>query len=303
MFLINKQKNKNLKAFTLLEILLYLGLFLLIIAILYPLLFLVLSDYLSTRGDIDLNNEIRQIFIRIQKEIITATEINILTKWEVVFNKNNEQIGFFLTKPIYLDKDSSVIKGYANNLSVGSLSFFGENYQVSIAPSSSCRISSTTVIDSIYSLSGYAWSPQIGWIKFRNDTSTESTFGVCQEKNRELRGYAYNDVIGWMVFNCKDLNNICQNSNFKVLEDKNFLYGYAWNENLGWLIFDGKGERFYFAKMNPFIYDLDLISDPRILVKDVVFSKVDNSFKVNILLESLRGNKFDSETTIVLPFK
>jgi competence protein ComGF len=299
MFLIKKQ---NLKAFTLLEILLYLGLFLLIIAILYPLLYLTLSNYLSVRGDIDLNNEMRQIFIRIQKEIITATDINILTDWEVVFNKKDEQFGFFLSKPVYLDKSSSTVKGYANNLSVGSLSFKGDNYQVILTPSSSCQISSSTVIDSIYALSGYGWAPNIGWIKFRNDTTSEPIFGVCQEKNKQLRGYAYSDVVGWIIFNCKEIN-ACQTSDFKVIEDKNFLYGYAWNENLGWFIFDGKGERFYFAKMNPEIYYLDLISDPRVLVKDVVFTKVDNSFKTNILLESPKGNKFDSETTIVLPFK
>ena len=289
------------KAFTLVEILLYLGLFLLIIGTVYPILTTTLSNYLSLKGQIDLNNEVRNIFLRIQREITKAKSINILTDWEVLFEQKNEAIAFFLTQPVYLDQKSLKVKGFANNLAVGSISLSGDNYSVNFISSSTCSIGSSNV-SSLYSFSGYAWSPNIGWIKFRSDPGESVSYGVCEGTNKELRGWAYNDIVGWISFNCQD-TGVCSTSNYKVIENNNYLYGYAWNDNLGWIIFDGQAGRVYLAKKNPYPYYVDLISDPRVFVEDLRFSRVGSSFKVEIKLQGPGGSYLQSETVIVLPFK
>jgi type II secretory pathway pseudopilin PulG len=286
-------------AFTLVEILLYLMIFSLVIIIVYPLFNLVLTNYLIQRSKIDLGSEIRNIILRFQREIITAQSMDILTDWEIVFDNGNENIAFFQTKPIYLTNNK--IEGYANNLKVGSFKFAGPNYYVSYISSSSCVIG-TSSISSIYSFSGYAWSPMIGWLKFRNDHNIEQPFGVCQDSNNELRGYAWNDIVGWVSFNCQDLG-VCSTSNYRVKNVNGYLYGYAWNDSLGWLIFDGKGGRVYLAKMNPNIYYLDLISDPRVFVEEMFFSEIAQSLKIRFKLKGLGNSYEQSETAIVLPFK
>jgi type II secretory pathway pseudopilin PulG len=300
-FALVQGKSQNSRGFTLIEILLYLGLFLLIIGTLYPILTTTLTNYLSLKGQIDLSAEVRNIFLRMQREVIKSKAINILTDWEVLFEQKNETIAFFLTQPVYLDQKSSKLKGFANNLSVGSISFSGDNYSVNFNSSSTCSIGSTN-ISSIYAFSGYAWSPNIGWIKFRNDSGEAISYGVCEDNNKELRGWAYNDIVGWISFNCLD-TGVCATSNYKVIENNNYLYGYAWNDSLGWIIFDGQGGRVYIAKKNPYPYYVDLISDPRVFVQDLKFSQVGSSFKVEIKLQGPGGSYLQSETAIVLPFK
>jgi hypothetical protein len=289
------------EGFTLIEILLYIGLFLLIIVVTYPILTTTLSNYLSLKGKIDLNAEVRNIFLRIQREMIKSKAINILTDWEVLFEEKNETVAFFLTQPIYLDQKISKVKGYANNLSIGSISFSNDLYSVNFNSSSTCSIGSTNV-SSIYAFSGYAWSPKIGWIKFRNDSSEAVSYGVCEDNNKQLRGWAYNDIVGWLSFNCLD-TGVCASSNYKVFENNNYLYGYAWNDNLGWIIFDGPGGRVYIGKKNPYLYYIDLISDPRIFVQDLKFSQVGSSFKIEIKLQGPGQSYLQSETAIALPFK
>jgi type II secretory pathway pseudopilin PulG len=178
---------KKSKGFTLVEILLYLGLFLLIIGTVYPILTTTLTNYLSLKGQIDLSAEVRNIFLRMQREAMKSKAINILTDWEVLFEQKNETIAFFLTQPVYLDQKTSKLKGFANNLSVGSISFSGDNYSVNFISSSTCLIGSSNV-SSIYAFSGYTWSPNIGWIKFRNDSGEAISYGVCEDNNKELRG-------------------------------------------------------------------------------------------------------------------
>jgi type II secretory pathway pseudopilin PulG len=304
---LNKKFNK-FNGFTLIEILIYLGLFLLIVGIIYPILTITLNNYISFKNQIDLSSEMRNIFLRMQREIIKSKAINILNDWEVLFEQKNETIAFFLTQPVYLDKKNSNIKGFANNLSVGSISFNSStdnssiNYSVNFMPSSTCLISANTNINSIYAFFGYAWSPKIGWIKFRNDIGESINYGVCEANNKELRGWAYNDVIGWISFNCLD-TGVCATSNYKVIENNNYLYGYAWNDNLGWIIFDGEGGKVYLAKKNPYPYYIDLISDPKIFVKDLRFNNIGTSLKVEIKLQDNSSNYLQSETALTLPFK
>lgn len=54
-------------------------------------------------------------------------------------------------------------------------------------------------------LSGYAWSSNIGWISFRNDTTDPSSipYGVdYNSSNGFLSGYAWSSNIGWISFGC-----------------------------------------------------------------------------------------------------
>ncbi len=291
-------RNKFLSAFTLIEILIYLGLF----AIVLPILVNLLTDYFNVKNKLDLKSELRNIFLKIEKEVIQSTSLDILTDWEIVFNKKNETLAIFKTSPIYLDLNSSTVKGMATNLNIGSISFSGDNYGVFLTATSTCFITQSNSTSSIYSFSSYAWSPVIGWIEFRNNFSTEPLFGVCETTNKELVGWAWNDIIGWISFNCSDVN-ICQTSNYKVFENNGYFYGYAWNDNVGWIIFDGKKGSVYLAKINPNLYYLELLSDPRVFVEDLKFSYVGNSLKTDIKIKS--GNYFyeQGETAIILPFK
>ncbi len=293
---------KKNQGFTLIEVILYFGLFALIIGIAYPILNEALKNYFVLREEVDLRSEIRNIFLRIQREIFRSKSLDILTDWEIVFVQKNENVVIFLTQPIYLDLSSSRVKGFANNLSVGSISFNGPTYYVSFLASSSCQISSGSSVPAIYAFSGYAWSPNIGWIKFRNTDSGEPVYGVCLDQQNQLRGFAWSDVVGWISFNCQDVN-ICPTSNYKVIVKDNYLYGYAWNEVIGWLIFDGQAGKVYLAKTNPAVYYLDLISDPRVIFQDLKFTKTGRSFKVNLKVKGPAGTYEEGETAIILPFE
>lgn len=54
--------------------------------------------------------------------------------------------------------------------------------------------------DSSNTLSGYAWSNNIGWISFSG-----SNYGITVDTNGKLSGYAWSDNIGWISANDSDL--------------------------------------------------------------------------------------------------
>lgn len=300
-----KNKFSN-KSFTLLEILIYLTIFLLIITIFYSLINEFLKNYLASRSKIDLKSEISKIMLFLQQEALKSKSINILTDWEIVFNyPNNENLVFFKTSPVYFDYISSSLKGFASNYNIGSISFFGNGYSVKIFSSSSCAVSSSTIVSSTYAFEEFAWSPHIGWIKFRNSTDTEPVYGVCLDENNELRGYAWNDIVGYISFNCRDLD-ICNFLNYSVKKEtknqKDYLVGYAWNSVIGWIIFDKEGGKVYKAKLNPLLYEFDQISDSRVYFDDLKFEKIGKSIRVLIQARG-PGNTYEKgETAISLPF-
>jgi hypothetical protein len=84
------------------------------------------------------------------------------------------------------------------------------------------------------------------------------------------------------------------------------LEGFAWNDSLGWFFFDGKNGKVYLAEFDN-IYNLKKISrvtDKRINVKNLVFQKLNGSYKANFVLSDETGKKEVSyETAISLPFK
>ncbi|MBI2627925.1 MAG: hypothetical protein HYW71_00605 [Candidatus Niyogibacteria bacterium] len=53
-----------------------------------------------------------------------------------------------------------------------------------------------------------------------------------------LSGYAWSDNIGWISFNCAN-NNSCITSNYKVeIDSAGYFKGYAWSDNIGWIGFE-----------------------------------------------------------------
>ncbi len=53
-----------------------------------------------------------------------------------------------------------------------------------------------------------------------------------------LYGYAWSENIGWISFNCEN-TGVCDQSNYGVrVTDEGGLYGYAWSENIGWIKFN-----------------------------------------------------------------
>lgn len=62
-------------------------------------------------------------------------------------------------------------------------------------------------------LGGWAWNDVIGWISFSG--SSPITYGVRIDNNGYFRGFAWNDVVGWISFNCEDIG-WCPTSDYKT---------------------------------------------------------------------------------------
>lgn len=294
------------KAFTLLEIIIFIGIFGIIGILIFPFLINTLNYYLATQETIDLSREARNIVLTLKRETIQSKNISHITNYELVLDKFNEEKSIILkTSRVELDFNTSKLRGMISNLRIGSISLADTNYGVRFTSSSNCYISPSVFLPSVYSFSGYAWSPQIGWIKFRNDSSENITYGVCLESNNELRGFAYNDVIGWIVFNCRDLN-ICSTSNFKVIYQNGYLKGFAWNDILGWFFFDGDRGQIYLVQVDKFfnILRINRLSNPRINVDELKFTSFGSLYGVDISLTDEKNlNRLNYSTAISLPFK
>jgi len=296
-------KNSSL---TLLEVIIFIGVFSIVSLIVFPFLLNTLNYYLSTRGSVDLSREARNLILVLQKEAYQSKSFDLVTDWEIMFHKfNNEHSIVFQTDKVRLNKENNTLEGRVSNIRIGSISLRGNNYGITFTNSSTCSTGLNSLSNTLYSFSGYAWSPIIGWIKFRNDSGDPVSYGVCETNTGELRGFAYNDVIGWIVFNCADLG-VCASSNFKVKEENGYLKGFAWNDVIGWIFFDGSKGQVYLAKLdqNYRLTEILRLSNPQIDVQNLEFKPVGGSLQVNLSLnhpESL--SKLDYTTAISLPFK
>jgi len=59
------------------------------------------------------------------------------------------------------------------------------------------------------SLSGWAWSGNIGWISFNSGENANIKYSVSVDSNGLLSGYGWSENIGWITFNKDDLENRC----------------------------------------------------------------------------------------------
>lgn len=74
-------------------------------------------------------------------------------------------------------------------------------------------------------VSGYAWSSQIGWVNFG------TTNGNIHITDSAMTGYAWNENVGWL--NLNPTNSGVQN------DGNGTLSGYGWLEGMGWINFSG----------------------------------------------------------------
>jgi len=69
---------------------------------------------------------------------------------------------------------------------------------------------SAKIVFAVGTLSGYAWSENMGWINF-----APTGGGVSVNNTGEMYGYAWGENMGWISFNCVDATS-CASSDYKV---------------------------------------------------------------------------------------
>ncbi len=120
----------------------------------------------------------------------------------------------------------------------------------------------------------WAWSDKVGWLDWTNvvldkntnqltgfanfingfdkismncltsNTCSTSNYKVSLSSDGQLHGYAWGDYTGWISFNCKEGGDnqvdICSTSNYNTTINANTgdWDGYAWSENIGWISFN-----------------------------------------------------------------
>jgi hypothetical protein len=112
---------------------------------------------------------------------------------------------------------STALEGYASS----SVGFISLNC-ASGPPGSNCTVP-YNVVNTNGTLSGWAWSDQIGWISFNcnnpgiGDTCATSDYKVTIVSG-EFTGWAWNDIIGWISFNCNNtgIGDTCTTVDYKV---------------------------------------------------------------------------------------
>jgi hypothetical protein len=77
----------------------------------------------------------------------------------------------------------------------------------------------------------------------KNSSGTEYSINgsfTTSSSDGSLSGWAWSSNIGWVSFNCADAD-VCDSSDYKVKIDlaTGLLSGFAWSSNVGWIKFDG----------------------------------------------------------------
>ena len=98
------------KGLTLLEVVIFLGVFSIVGLIVFPLLINTLNFYQGSIGEIDVSREARNLILTFQKESYKSKNINFITDYELLFEKyNGEKSLLFRTSPVFLNFDSSTL--------------------------------------------------------------------------------------------------------------------------------------------------------------------------------------------------
>ena len=78
-----------------------------------------------------------------------------------------------------------------------------------------------------YTLSGFIYAANVGWIGIRYQNLSVGDFGVNNDGLGNLRGYAWGANIGWLNF---------ENTGAPAINIKNGKFsGYVWSANCGWI--------------------------------------------------------------------
>jgi hypothetical protein len=74
--------------------------------------------------------------------------------------------------------------------------------------------------------------------KTANSAFAQSSPSPSPTNTVSLTGYAWSSNVGWISFNCAD-SNTCDSSNYSVTENSDGSFsGFAWNSNIGWIEFN-----------------------------------------------------------------
>jgi len=147
---------------------------------------------------------------------LAATNIDFTDRW--AWNDVLGWIDFYSTNSVVVQ--DLKIEGYATS----SVGYIAMDCATGPAGSSCSPVSYSVNKDGSGTLSGWAWSQNIGWFSFNcnNDTDPDAAgvqsycptanHSVTIDNTGDFSGWAWNDIVGWISFNKKNCDT--DNNNF-----------------------------------------------------------------------------------------
>ena len=225
--------SKIFKGFTLMELLIYLGVFAIVTIGIVTLFNQVSNSYLNTQGKTQLTQALRFSSQNIAQAIRASSKIITATSSSLVLQMNDEAKNpteFGLENERIYKKEGTGEKEYLTpkNIKITKLDF-----------SYLSTYLTKTVLGSQWAWSGGASASStnegVGWIDF-NPNSSDVRIPIGEG---EFLGLAYIPSLdSYLSLNCISTNS-CEDINYKVYSDSSgVLHGFAWSDIFGWLSFN-----------------------------------------------------------------
>lgn len=300
---LDRRPKKN-RAFTVVEFLLYIGIAVIFIAVVLPLINRITKYTSLYQSKINLRNEFSKVIQKINYHSQISDTLNILESWGIMFSRDGDVAEIRLSKPNLIN--GTALTGFAWSYQAGGIKLNGittdgNPYGVNRVSASSCQTSTSKTIDSNFSYQGFAWSPAIGWIKFRDNVGGV-IYGVCEDQNGKLRGWAWNNIIGWISFNCLETSpdpERCMFAVYNVSQSNNRLIGYAYNDSIGWIKFDGDNEKIYLWNGET----EEQLTNDFVKVKSLNFENIGDTIQFNLNVSNLDETKTIAGTSTIFKWK
>ena len=258
-------KFKKIKAFTLLELLIYSGILVVSAGLVSGIVYTISRANIKTQVNDALSNQLTRFEEVFRQKIQIAKGINSISGSLLSLEMSDA------------DKDPTVFTLTDNVAYIQE----GSGSQVALNDSDKVKVTSLAFVStgpegtSISNTYHYAWNDQVGWIDFAypggnvqiptgggdlsglayvisdshwislNCLSTESCatvdYKVSSDTDGNLTGWAWSEYYGWISFNCLT-DNTCTFADYKVIVDQDTgeFDGYAYSENIGWISFNCK---------------------------------------------------------------
>lgn len=225
--------SKILKGFTLMELLIYLGVFAIVTVGIATLFNQVSSSYLNTQSKTQLTQALRfssqniTQAIRASSKIITASSSSLILQMNDS-SKNPTEFGLENNRIYKKEGTGEKIYLTPKNIRITKLDFSYLSAYLTKA-----------ILGSQWAWSGGASSNPlnegVGWIDF-NPNSSDVRIPIGEG---EFLGMAYIPYLdSYLSLNCISTNS-CESVDYKVYSDNNgVLHGFAWSDNFGWLSFN-----------------------------------------------------------------
>lgn len=225
--------SKILKGFTLMELLIYLGVFAIVTVGIATLFNQVSSSYLNTQSKTQLTQALRfssqniTQAIRASSKIITASSSSLILQMNDS-SKNPTEFGLENNRIYKKEGTGEKIYLTPKNIRITKLDFSYLSTYLTKA-----------ILGSQWAWSGGASSNPlnegVGWIDF-NPNSSDVRIPIGEG---EFLGMAYIPYLdSYLSLNCISTNS-CESVDYKVYSDDNgVLHGFAWSDNFGWLSFN-----------------------------------------------------------------